>query len=140
MTLTICYVTLVILASMWGWRCYFKKKQKAAKPSAPEQQEEVCENNNGGQCGVSCFCDDKALERINIEKPVYFDDEELDAYQGIAADEHTPEAIEAFSEVLYTMRPNEIADWLHSLEMRQLELPTPLKDEVVMLLSQSQEQ
>ena len=64
----------------------------------------------------------------------YFDDEELDAYKGIGADDYTEEQTEQFNEVLTTMQPGEVADWLRSLELRGINLPTTLKDEALMLI------
>ena len=64
----------------------------------------------------------------------YFDDEELDRFRGMASDEYDDEAVEEFREVLYTMDPREVDDWLKSLELREVALPDALKDEVFMLL------
>ena len=38
-----------------------------------------------------------------------------------------------FSEVLYTMRHEEIADWCRSLTLRGINLPDQIKDETFML-------
>ncbi len=65
---------------------------------------------------------------------VYFDDEELDAYRGREADAYTDEEVEEFRYVLETMRTEEVAEWLHSLELRQVNLPTELRDEAFMLI------
>ena len=73
----------------------------------------------------------KRALRTDIE---YFDDEELDTYRGTASDEYEDNAVEEFREVLYTMDPKEIDDWLKSLELREVALPDALKDEVFMLL------
>ena len=65
---------------------------------------------------------------------VYYDDEELDRYKGMPASAYTPEQTEEFREVLTTMRTDEITDWLHSLQLRGIELPDDLKDEAIMLM------
>jgi hypothetical protein len=64
----------------------------------------------------------------------YFEDEELDLYSGVASDRHTDKAIEEFSEVLYTLQAKEVADWLHSLQLRNIHLPDSLKDEACLLM------
>lgn len=88
----------------------------------------------GETCGVSCFCDDKALERQVNEEIVYFDDEELDAYAGVAPDAYSESQIDEFSEVLTTLRREEVAEWLHSLQLRGIALPESLKDEVMIMM------
>ena len=80
-----------------------------------------------GICGITCFCDKVNQLACNAEEPVYFEDEELDAYKGIAADAYTSEAVAEFEEVLTTMRPDEVPQWLHSLQLRGIELPKELK-------------
>ena len=74
-------------------------------------------------------------------KPIeYFDDEELDDYRGMSSDAYTDADVERFSEVLYTMRSDEVAAWCRSLNLRHVSLPDQLKDEVVMLINESQMQ
>ena len=38
-----------------------------------------------------------------------------------------------FAEVMYTMKPEEVKDWLVSLQRRDVNLPDQLKDEAIML-------
>ena len=66
----------------------------------------------------------------------YYDDEELDNFKGRPADSYTAEEVEQFSEVLYTMKPEEVAGWNRSLILRGINLPDPLKDEVIAFLSE----
>ncbi len=96
----------------------------------------VVEKDCGGSegCGVSCLCGDKAMELQMSNKIEYYDDEELDAYKGIAADGYTDSQINEFSEVLTTLKPDEIPGWLHSLQLRSVNLPEQLKDEAVMMM------
>ena len=69
------------------------------------------------------------------QKIEYFNDEELDAYQGIGEDDYTDDQIEEFREVLYTMHASEIEDWLKSLSLRGVALPILLKDEACQLIA-----
>lgn len=64
----------------------------------------------------------------------YFDDEELDAYREMASDTYTDEQIDAFRDILYTIRPQEIEDWLISLEKRHINLPDPLRQEALAMM------
>ena len=76
------------------------------------------------------------LEGCNAEI-VYFDDEELDAFKGRAADAYTPEEEEQFRDVLYTLRPEEVAAWGRSIQLRGITLPTAVKDELIMLAAEA---
>ena len=76
------------------------------------------------------------LEGCNAEI-VYFDDEELDAFKGRAADAYTPEEEEQFRDVLYTLRPEELAAWGRSIQLRGINLPTAVKDELIMLAAEA---
>ncbi|MBQ0088362.1 MAG: 3-phosphoshikimate 1-carboxyvinyltransferase [Prevotellaceae bacterium] len=99
-------------------------------------RQESCKNEGMDDvCGVSCFCDEKALQTKLSEEIIYFDDEELDEYRGIDANEYTEDQIDAFYEVLTTMRKEEVNEWLHSLELRGIELPQQLKETAIMIMS-----
>ncbi|PVX51053.1 hypothetical protein C7377_1386 [Balneicella halophila] len=84
-------------------------------------------------CGAHEICE-VDLKKLS-EEIIYFEDEELDAFKGTPDDSYSDEAIEQFREVLYTLKPKEISDWLHSLELRKIEIPDILKPEVRMLLA-----
>ena len=63
----------------------------------------------------------------------YFDDEELDAFKGRMADDYSDEEAEQFREILYSMRQEEVKDWIRSLVLRGIELPDQVKDEVILM-------
>ena len=68
-------------------------------------------------------------------KPIeYFDDEELDKFAGRPSDTYEDSEAELFADVLYTMRPDEVAAWMRSLNLRGINLPDQLKDEVILLI------
>lgn len=98
------------------------------EPEATTDDEEEC-------CGEHEVCEKGKIKRALRTDIEYFDDEELDRFRGTAPDEYDDEAVEEFREVLYTMDPREVDDWLKSLELREVALPDALKDEVFMLLS-----
>ena len=63
-----------------------------------------------------------------------FDDEELDRFKGKEQKEYTEEEIEEFRQVLYTMKPEEVDLWVHCLQTRGIEMPSAVKDEVLLML------
>ena len=105
--------------------------------ASPEPEAEADADDDEECCGEHEVCEKGKIKRALRTDIEYFDDEELDIYRGILSDEYEDEAVEEFREVLYTMDPKEIDDWLKSLELREVALPDALKDEVFMLLNQS---
>ncbi len=106
--------------------------KSSASSDGKRAEEADCQQN--GVCGINCFCDDEGLQRQMSEEIVYFEDEELDAFRGVAADAYNQEQTDMFAEVLTTLRPQEVADWLHSLQLRGIALPNSLKDEAIMMM------
>lgn len=84
---------------------------------------------DGVCCGKHTVCD-KGYDNRNL----YFDDEELDRFKGKEQDGYTDEEIEEFRQILYTMKTEEVDSWVHCLQTRGIELPTVVKDEVLMML------
>ena len=105
-----------------------------AEATAPPQEE--AEDDGEECCGEHEVCEKGKIRRALRTDIEYFDDEELDRYRGTSPDEYDDDAVEEFREVLYTMHPSEIEDWLKSLELREVALPDALKDELFMLLRQ----
>lgn len=82
-------------------------------------------------CGLHEVCEKDSLRAIR-EDIEYYEDEELDRFRGRTT--YSEEEVEEFREVLYTMRTDEVSGWLHSLELRQVNLPDELKDEVLLIV------
>ena len=62
-------------------------------------------------CGRHLVCERDSL-LAGVSKTIeYYDDEELDAWKGIKPDGYTPEQIELFQEIFYTLRPEDVPGW-----------------------------
>lgn len=48
----------------------------------------------------------------------------------------TEEETEQFRDVLYTTKDDEVAGWIRSLQLRGIELPDNLKDEVFLIIGE----
>ena len=70
------------------------------------------------------------------KKIEYYDDEELDLFIGKEADAYTEEETNQFRDVLYTMQDIDVAGWVRSLQLRGIELPDDLKDEVFLIIGE----
>ena len=106
-----------------------KLRQKQGEEDAPITVVETCSTCNGSndKCEQDCMMEAATKD---IE---YYDDEELDRFRGRSSDSYGDDEVEQFSEVLYTMRQDEVAGWCRSLTLRGISLPDQLKDEVFML-------
>ena len=85
-------------------------------------------------CGLHAVCE-KVM--TGTEKPVYFDDEELDRFARREPSTYSPEEVEEFREVLYTLLPQDVYQWGASLTLREIALPNQLRDEWIMLSQDS---
>lgn len=122
---TIVVAALLLLGVVTALIHFFSKGD--ADPVAAPPSCATC-NGNDSRCEQECMLE-AAVKEIE-----YFDDEELDAFQGRPSDSYTDSEAELFSEVLYTMRPEEVAAWTRSLTLRGINVPNQLKDELFMLM------
>jgi len=95
---------------------------------APEEAEECC--------GQHETCEKDSLLAAVSKDVEYYEDEELDRFRTRRSDEYTAEEVEEFQEILYTMRNDEVAGWVRSLQLRHIELPDPIKDEVFLIIGE----
>ena len=66
----------------------------------------------------------------------YYEDEELDRFRGRTSDQYSDSEIDEFNEVLTTLRSEEVAGWIRSLQLRGVALPDELKDDVILLVGE----
>lgn len=106
------------------------EKETVSAPSA-----EVKEVAPDECCGQHAVCEKESLLSTKI-KPDYYDDEELDLLAKRDPESYTDEEIAQFQNVLYTMKDYDVAGWLKSLQLRQIELPSMVKEEALMIVSE----
>ncbi len=82
----------------------------------------------GDDCAMDC-----RLKEV-MEPVVYYDDEELDVYQGRSSADYTDEETDEFRYILETMLAHDVPGWVRSLELRGVALPDGVKDEVLLFL------
>ena len=95
-------------------------------------------------CGLTAFADEPGDEEFSgyddyedeWDDDEYYDDEELDRFRGREGSEYTDEEAEEFRNVLYTMRSEEVAGWVRSLQLRQVNIPDDVKDEVFLIVGE----
>lgn len=108
-----------------------KIRNGETKADAPEQPEIPAEC-----CGAHEICERDSLLAAVSKKIEYYDDEELDEWKGTPADRYDDRQTETFREILYSMRSDEVAGWVRSLQLRGIELPDGIKDEVLLIVGE----
>lgn len=99
--------------------------------SIPEPQEltEEC-------CGQHETCEKDSLLAAVSKGIEYYNDEELDRFKGLEGDAYSEDDVEEFREVLYTLQETEVAGWIRSLQLRNVNLPDALKDEAFLIVGE----
>lgn len=87
-------------------------------------------------CGQHEVCERDSLLAALSRQIEYYDDEELDRFRGRRGDEYEDSEVDEFRNILYTMRDDEVAGWVRSLQLRQVELPDEVKDEVFLIVGE----
>ena len=132
--LIISLVLLGIIALIAGYIRNKRLQQKIEKGELdrmPEVKEADIEC-----CGQHEVCEKDSLLAAVSKKIEYYDDEELDQFIGKEANAYTDEETTQFMDVLYTMQDIDVAGWVRSLQLRGIELPDDLKDEVFLIIGE----
>lgn len=128
--MTILIIALIVLglfSALLGYISHRKGENEEIVAAAPTCA--TCDGTASSRCEQECMME-AATKEID-----YFDDEELDAYKGRPAEDYTDQEVEQFAEVLYTMKPHEVAAWNRSLILRGINMPNQLKDEVIAFIA-----
>lgn len=129
-------IILAITVGVGAILYIFHRIDEKRHPEEAAQEDEAVAQE--GCCGMHITCEKDSLATMTTEI-IYYDDEELDRYRGIAADAYEDEQIEEFRDVLLTLLPDDIAGWARSLQLRGIEMPSCVKDELLMLVSEERE-
>ncbi len=118
------------------------RRRRAANPEKFAEEEAaqaatVADDEDSECCGMHMTCEKDSLLAAVSEEIVYFDDEELDAYRGRSPQDYSDDEIEQFRDVLLTLLPDDIAPWARSLQLRGIELPADVRDELLLIVSEA---
>ena len=98
--------------------------------------EPVIRQRSSDCCGQHEVCEKESLLAAVSKEVVYYDDEELDRFAGRRADNYDREETDEFEEILTTLRSEDVAGWVRSLQLRGIELPEVLRDEVILIVGE----
>lgn len=88
-------------------------------------------------CGMHVVCEKDSLSTAVSDEIEYYDDEELDAFKGRAPQSYDDPETEQFREILLTLLPTDIAGWARSLQLRGIELPPAVRDELLLIVAEA---
>ena len=98
--------------------------------------EPVIRQRSSDCCGQHEVCEKESLLAAVSKEVVYYDDEELDRFAGRRADNYDREETDEFEEILTTLRSEDVAGWVRSLQLRGIERPEALRDEVILIVGE----
>ena len=126
---------LALVAMLAGWLRNRKLQKQLERgeitelPSIKDVEDMEC-------CGQHETCEKDSLLAAVSKNVEYYNDEELDRFRGRTSDGYSEAETEEFREVLYTMKEVEVAGWVRSLQLRAVELPDGVKDEVFLIVGE----
>lgn len=107
---------------------YFVVKTKPQKTPPPTEIPDDC-------CGEHAVCMRDSLLTATSEI-VYFDDEELDTLANRSPNDFSEQELAMLENIFYTLREQDVAGWLRSLQLRNIALPDELKDEALLIVAE----
>ncbi len=128
-------IVLGLIAALAGW---MRNRNLQKQLEAGEIDELPAVNPYDMECcGQHETCEKDSLLAAISKEVEYYNDEELDRFRGRESDEYTEEECEEFRDILYTMRSDEVAGWVRSLQLRYVNLPDDLKDEIFLIVGEN---
>lgn len=138
MLLFIFILSLLVLGCIAGFAGWLRNRNLEKKLEAGEIDELPTINPVDMECcGQHETCEKDSLLAAISKQVEYYNDEELDRFRRKEGDEYSEEECEEFRDVLYTMRTDEVAGWVRSLQLRYINLPDELKDEIFLIVGEN---
>ena len=126
---------LGVIAFVAGW-LRNKKLQKQLDRGEIDELPSIKQVQDMECCGQHEVCEKDSLLAALSKEIEYYNDEELDRFRDKSSGDYTEEETEEFREVLMTMKESEVPGWVRSLQLRGIEIPDDVKDEIVMIVSE----
>ena len=132
--LIVALIALTVVAMVIGKIYYHRINKKIARGELTEVPDIV--EADVECCGQHETCEKDSLLAAVSKGIEYYNDEELDRFRGRYSDEYTEDEVEEFREVMLTCKDDEVAGWCRSLQLRGIELPDDLKDELFLIIGE----
>lgn len=121
--------TIIILSLLITVTGIFIYKQNR---ETPEQEATV---PDADCCGAHSVCEKDSLLSMS-EDITYFDDEELDSLRCKNSAVFSEEELKMIEEVFYSLQERDVAPWICSLQLRNIDLPDYIKEEAILIVSE----
>lgn len=125
---------LGLLSLMAGYFRLYKQRNSAESTSSAAMLQSP--SSDVECCGQHATCERDSLLAAVSKKVEYYDDEELDRFWGKKSNMYTSDEVAEFREILHTMQEEDVAGWVRSLQLRELELPDDVRDEVLLIIGE----
>ena len=103
--------------------------------SKPQHEEELPIEIPDDCCGAHEVCERDSLLSAT-DQIIYFDDEELDELRGKSLENYTDKNVKMLEHVFYTLNEEDVAGWVCSLQLRNIQLPHDLREEALLVISE----
>lgn len=133
-------LALIVVVGLLAWLLdkIFYRRLMVKEGGSCDEEATAAEEEETECCGMHAVCEKDLLSPVSDEYE-YYDDEELDAYRGRGAESYTDEEVEQFRDVLLTLRPDDVAGWSRSMQLRGIELPTEVREELLMIVGEQRD-
>lgn len=120
-------ILFVLALILLGVAAYFLRGRA---PESPAHQRPA------GCCGQHAVCEKESLLAAMSKDIEYYDDEHLDRFRCTRPEDYTETDTEEFREVLSTMLPTDVPGWVRSLQLRGIEIPPDVREDVIMIVGE----
>ncbi|MBD8349579.1 hypothetical protein [Dysgonomonas sp. HGC4] len=123
-------IIIFFVIALFVWNSYQRKQGNT-------ERAEIVNSDpiDGTCCGQHATCEQDSLLNCFVEESDYFDDEELDKYKKYSEEDYTPQEVDEFREVFYTLLDEDKPRWVRSLQQREIPIPNELKDEILLIIN-----
>lgn len=129
MILIILIAILIVL--IIGVVIFVRKVNKNTPEQPPVEIADDC-------CGSHAVCERDSL-LSQTDQIIYFDDEELDVLRGISCEEFSEAQMAMLENVFYTLREQDVAGWIRSIQLRNIDLPEDIRDQALLIVTERRE-
>ena len=138
---------IIFISILFSYLIYINLTKKKTNKSAIETKEKILSRTDLSEerrkaiksrecCGQHEACENDTLINTTIQAE-YYDDEELDQFKNREPESYTEEEIKQFEEVFYTLKEYDVSGWLKSLQIREVNLPSSIREEALFLVQEN---
>lgn len=129
------YILIALVAV--GSLLYILHRRDLRRNPPAEAESAMTVEDDSQCCGMHITCEKDSLLASVSKEIEYYDDEELDRFRGRRSTDYADDEIEEFRNVLLTLLPGDIAGWGRSIQLRGIELPGDVRDELLLIVAEA---